>query len=584
MTISVRRVISHALLVLPVLFLVACGEVQGPDSTRAPTDVALPDWDDFVAETIDAYYQRNPEAAVYAGLHQYDGQMRDFSLSAREEYATWVDEVIGAANNFDGLAGIEAFERDYLTMALAGERFWIRESGFLTNNPVHYAQNISVDIYIDREYAPIEERLVAYTEYVSKIPSMLQTMKSNLRPPLPAPYLKIAHSIFSGLAEYLSTTVPGLFSEVEDEQLQRRFKAANSSAADAAAEIAAWLEHLRATETQDFALGEATFLKMLEATEGVSTTLAELKAAGELDLERNLNRLFDACAEFAPGESTEDCVRKVQSKKPQDGAVAGATRQLPSLRRFVEDNAIVSIPGTEDARVGEAPPHRRTNSAYIEIPGPFESALPSVYFISPPDPSWSTEDQLAYIPSEKELLATSVHEVWPGHFLQFLHANRAKNRVGQHFYAYSYVEGWAHYSEQMMVDAGLGAGDPEVRIGQLLKALWRNVRYLSAIGLHAEGLSVEDSQAMFVEKSYRDFGNANQQALRGTYDPGYLNYTLGKLMINKLRADWTLERGGRDAWASFHDQFLSYGAPPVPLIRRQMLGADHDGDTALLPH
>jgi hypothetical protein len=323
---------------------------------------------------------------------------------------------------------------------------------------------------------------------------------------------------------------------------------------------------------------------MLKATEGVDITMADLKVAGELNLEQNLNQLYEACAEFAPGASTKDCVLKVQNRKPPEGAVGGATRQLPDLRKFLEDNSLVSIPGTENALVDESPPHKRFNSAYIEIPGPFESGLPSVYYISPPDPTWSEEDQAAYVPGETELQSTSVHEVWPGHFLQFLHANRAANIVGQHFSTYSFVEGWAHYTEQMVLDAGLKDGDPEYQIGQLLKALLRNVRYLSAIGLHAEGMTVEQSQTLFEEKAFRDFGNASQQALRGTYDPGYLNYTLGKLMINKLRSDWTAGRGGEEAWGQFHDEFLGFGSPPIPLIRELMLDEEYDGDKALLPH
>jgi hypothetical protein len=323
---------------------------------------------------------------------------------------------------------------------------------------------------------------------------------------------------------------------------------------------------------------------MLSQTQGIEITLAELKAAGEIDLERNLDALFEACAEFAPGESTEDCVLKVQNRKPPEGAVDGATRQLPALKKFIIDNDLVSIPSDEEALVDEAPPHRRFNTAYIEIPGPFENGLPSVYYIAPPDPTWSEEDQLAYIPGEADLLGITVHEVWPGHFLQYLHSNRSENSVGRHLGTYTFSEGWAHYVEQMMWDAGLGSGDPEIRIGQLLNALKRNVRYLSAIGLHAEGMSVAESQKLFEEKSFLDFGNASQQALRGTYDPGYLNYTLGKLMIKKLREDWTAGRGGREAWRAFHDQFLSYGQPPIPVVRELMLGPDYDGDAALLPH
>jgi uncharacterized protein (DUF885 family) len=277
-------------------------------------------------------------------------------------------------------------------------------------------------------------------------------------------------------------------------------------------------------------------------------------------------------------------VLQVQGNKPPEGAVAGARRQLPMLKQFLIEEDLVSIPGTEDALVGEAPPHRRFNAAYIDIPGPFESGLPSVYYIAPPDPEWTEEQQAAYVPGEADLLAISVHEVWPGHFLHYLHANRAENRVGPHFGTYTFSEGWAHYAEEMMIEAGLGEGDPEVHIGQLLNALLRNVRYLSAIGLHAEGMTVAESQAMFEEKAFQDFGNATQQAKRGTYDPGYLNYTLGKLMIMKLRDDWTAGRGGREAWKQFHDAFLDYGSPPIPLVREQMLGPDYAGDDALLPH
>ncbi|MDH3748546.1 MAG: DUF885 domain-containing protein [Gammaproteobacteria bacterium] len=565
--------------------LVAMLAIAGCGNNDQPTAaVEKQAWADYVAGVIDEYYGHNPETAVDAGLHQYDGQASDMSFEAIAEYIAWLESVIEETSSYDTLDALEAFERDYLLQEMRSQLFRLQETNFLRSNPVYYAGWLGFGVYIDREYAPIEERIQAYTQYVSQMPRMLDQMRSNLEPPLPAPYVTVSHGIFSGLADYLDNTVPGLFAAVEDEQLQRQFAAANSAAAEAALQTADWLDSLKATATNDYALGEASFLKMLRETQGVDVTLDELKAAGVADLERNLNTLHASCAEYAPGESTEDCVLKVQGRKPPEGAVAGASRQLPGLKQFLIDNDLVSIPGTEDALVDEAPPHRRFNAAYINIPGPFESGLPSVYYIAPPNPSWSEEDQLAYIPGETDLLAISVHEVWPGHFLHFLHANRTENNVGQHFSTYTFTEGWAHYTEQMMVDAGLGEGDPEVRIGQLLNALLRNVRYLSAIGLHAEGMSVEESQKLFEEKAFQDFGNALQQANRGTYDPGYLNYTLGKLMINKLRDDWTAGRGGREAWGRFHDQFLNYGSPPIPLVREAMLSDDYDGDRSLLPH
>lgn len=573
---------SSILALIASFALVACS--NGADDAPAPVAEVKQPWAEFVATVIDDYYRQNPESASDAGLHQYDGQMGDMSAAGLEAYGNWLDSVLGDAASYTDLEGTEAFERDYLSTSLSGELFWLRDSDFPVKNPMVYTRAIGISVFIDREYAPLDQRMQAYTQYIAQVPGLMENMRKNLQPPLPAPYVEMGYRILSGMVEYLSTTVPGVFAAVEDEQLQRQFKAANDSAIEAIQQSVTWLDGLKATATDDYALGEERFLTMLRTSQGVDVTLAELKAAGQKNLDDNLQKLHEACAEFAPGASTKDCMAKASANKPPEGAVGGAERQLPMLRKFVVDNNIASIPGTEDALVDEAPPHRRFNFAYINIPGPFESGLPSTYYIAPPDPEWSEEDQMAYIPGETDLLAVSVHEVWPGHFLQFLHSNRTENNVGRHFGTYTFSEGWAHYTEQMMVDAGLGDGDPEVRIGQLQNALLRNVRFMSAIGLHTEGMTVEESQTMFEEKAFKDFGNASQQAYRGTYDPGYLNYTLGKLMINKLRDDWTAGRGGREAWGRYHDQFLSYGVPPIPLVREQMLGDDYEGDASLLPN
>jgi uncharacterized protein (DUF885 family) len=232
----------------------------------------------------------------------------------------------------------------------------------------------------------------------------------------------------------------------------------------------------------------------------------------------------------------------------------------------------MTIPSEDEALVAEAPPFNRANFAYIDVPGPYEKGVPATYYISPPDPSWSKEVQRDYLPGRADLLFTSVHEVWPGHFLQFLHSNRSGSVVGRLFVGYAYAEGWAHYAEEMMWEMGLGGGDAETHIGQLSNALLRDARFLSAIGLHTAGMSVADSERLFREQAYQDVGSARQQARRGTYDPAYLNYTMGKLMIRKLRADWTATRGGEAAWKQFHDEFLSHGGPNVPMLRALMLG------------
>ena len=247
-------------------------------------------------------------------------------------------------------------------------------------------------------------------------------------------------------------------------------------------ELAAWLESQPRARPASYALGAERFAKMLQATERVKMPLAELEAAGRADLERNQRRCARP-ARVRAGRPDPACIARMKANKPEGGR-SGARAQLAELKAFVEDAGVVTIPGTEEALVAEAPPYNRANFAYIDIPGPYEKGLPSIYYISPPDPSWTPQEQRAYIPGEADLLFTSVHEVWPGHFLQFLHANRNPSIVGRLFVGYAFAEGWAHYAEEMMWETGLGDGDPETHIGQLTNALLRNVRFLSAIGLH----------------------------------------------------------------------------------------------------
>jgi hypothetical protein len=313
-------------------------------------------------------------------------------------------------------------------------------------------------------------------------------------------------------------------------------------------------------------------------TEGVDIPLGRLEAIGQRDLDRNLAALKQECARYAPGKTVEECIAMVGAHKADDAdPVAAARKQLGDLRKFVVEHDVVSIPGTEEAEVKQAPAYKAWNFAYINIPGAYEKGLPSIYYIAPPDPTWPKEKQEAYIPGRAGLLFTSAHEVYPGHFAQFLHAHQAHSEIGQLFVGYAFAEGWAHYCEEMMYEVGLGEGDAETHIGQIEEALLRNVRFLSAIGLHTQGMTVEESKRMFIEKAYQDEGTAEQQALRGTFDPAYLNYTLGKLMIRKLRDDWCATRGGKKAWKQFHDEFLKYGGPPIPLIRRAMMGPEDKG-------
>jgi uncharacterized protein (DUF885 family) len=534
------------------------------------------DWDKFVSGFIETYFQANPIYAVYQGRHEFDGRFPDWSDAGLQKWIGRLRELRDSASAFpiDSSDGTRALERDYLLAVTDQDLFWLERADWPHRNSNWYTDQIDPNVYLMRAYAPLAERMRAYTRWARALPLALKRMRANLQTPMPTVYADISRGQVEGMVSYLQTDVPLAFDSVGDSTTRRDFASANAAAVLALKEAGAWLAAEQKRGTTSFALGPELFRDMLRSTELVDVPLDTLEARGRADLEQNLRSLRRACRAFARGATLRLCMERMQAHKPPHGAVAAARAQLDTLEAFLRAGEIVSIPARDRALVRESPPYQRFNAAYIDIPGPYEKDIPSIYYIAPPDPTWSRAEQAAYVPGVADLLFTSVHEVWPGHFLNFLHSNRATSKFGQIFVGYAYAEGWAHYTEEMMLDVGLGQGDPEVKIGQLSNALLRNVRFLSAIGLHTKGMTVAESERMFRDQAFQDAGSARQQAARGTYDPAYLNYTLGKLMIRKLREDWTRDRGGREAWKQFHDAFLSYGGPPIPLVRRAMLGRE----------
>jgi uncharacterized protein (DUF885 family) len=550
-----------------LLVLTGCGQ--------RPTQAHSSEWDAYVNNYLGAYFFTHPDVAVVLGRHDFDGKLRDFSPQALSGEIARLHAARQHAANFrdDALDSKQRFERDYLIAAVEGDLFWLESAKEPYRNPQFYSDPIDPEVYLTRPYAPLEQRMRAFITYAHAFPRALDQMRANLRPPLPRTYVDRGHALADGLAQYFSHDVPGIFASVSDAQLQSSLHAAVGDSVRGLRALDAWFQSQQPQAVEDgYALGPEKFRKMLRDTERVEIPLERIESIGREDLKNNLAALRDACSRYAPGRSLTECVAKMNSDKPNVTPVEAAKRQVAELRTFVLTTALVRVPGTEEAMVDDAPPYQRWNFAYINIPGPYEKNMPSVYYISPPDPKWSRAEQVAYLPGKAALLFTTAHEVMPGHFLQYLHTNRSASKVGRIFGSYAFVEGWAHYAEELVWEAGLGSNDPGIHVGQLSEALLRDVRFLSAIGLHTEHMSVEQSERMFRESAFQDSGNARQQAARGTFDPAYLNYTLGKLMIRKLRDDWTASRGRRNAWRQFHDQFLEYGAPPIPLVRAAMLG------------
>ncbi|MEP7243047.1 MAG: DUF885 domain-containing protein [Gammaproteobacteria bacterium] len=581
------RFVVGSSLVACLMAASGCSRTEAPAGpVTPPVEAAGPKWQSFVDRFIEDSFVANPFTAVDAGRHEFDGQAPNWSS---EGIDTEVARLKAARAEAAGLSAEvltpeQRFERDYLVGGVIDKQlFWLDTARFPFTNPAWYIDRLDPDPYLSREYAPLEKRMQGYTGYARAIPKLAEEIRANLHTPMPKSLVERGIAGFGGYAEFYRNDIPKVFAAVTDPNLQKQLAEANDAAAKAMDGLKDWLVTERKTATDDFALGEPLFVQMLAQTEGVNVPLKDLIAAGQADLDRNLKALHEACAQYLPKGTIPACIAKMNGNKPKGGTVAAARVQLDELRAFVTEKKVVTVPTDQQAAVKESPPYNRGNAAYINIPGPYESKQVAwTFFVAPPDPTWSAKERAEYIPGLANLEYTSVHEVWPGHFLQFQHAVRNPFKVAGLWVGYGYAEGWAHYSEEMMWEVGLGNGNPEQHVGQLSNALLRNVRFLSAIGLHTQGMTIAQSEKLFRESAFSDAGTARQQAARGTYDPAYLNYTLGKLMIRKLRADWTaahpndaiVAADSPQRWQAFHDKFLSYGGPPIPLVRREMMGAD----------
>jgi hypothetical protein len=567
-----------------LVFIVSgCGQSAPPPPKPKGPSAASQAWLKLSTAFIESYMQAQPAFAAQAGRHEFDGQLPDVSAHGlkREIARLHAERDQIAAVDASTLEPRERFDREYLLAVLDKDLFWIEKTQFPFSNPGWYLGQIDPDMYLSRNYAPLEVRMKAYIKYAQGIPRIAAAIKENLRSPMPRTYVELGIEEFGGLADFYTKNVAAVFASVSNPDLQKQLKEADAAAAQVMSALKDCLVGERKNANDKYALGPDLFAQMVKQTEEVDLPVGQIEVAGRADLDRNTAALKAECSTYAPKASLAQCMAKMAANKPKGGAIEEARNQLKMLKEFIVQNNVVSIPSNDEALVAEAPPYNRANAAFINTAGPFDKGVVSVYNIAPPDPKWSKTEQAAYVPGEAALLFTSVHEVWPGHFLQFLHSNANPDKLEGLWVGYAFAEGWAHYCEEMMVEMGLTQGDPERHIGQLSEALLRDVRMLSAIGLHTHGMTVAQSEKMFREQAFQDPGNARQQAARGTYDPAYLNYTLGKLMIRKLRADW-LAKGAsgvapanpdnQSRWHEFHDKFLSYGGPPIPLLRKELLG------------
>lgn len=524
-----------------------------------------------------ALFETYPTMAAGLGLHEYDGRMPDVREPARARRVTGLR---GLRARLDAIRATEfgpddAHDHTLLGLAIDEELFELEQLREFTRNPLAFSGPIDVSGYIKREYAPFQERVKALTEHLQQVPEYLDGARAALRERVPRPFLDTALEVYAGTIQFQEEDLRRAVRSADPDVLLEAFEHANDAAVAALRRFVQYLEdEVRPHAVEEFAIGEDHFRSMLQLGEMVDLPIERLLEIGREDLARNSARLRDAVKRIDAGASVRDILmRQAQDHPSTERLIPEAADLLEELRAFVEAEGLVAIPSQVRCRVEETPPFARWAFAMMDTSGPFETAGESFYYVTPPDPGWTAEQAEEWLRKfdYATLRDVGIHEVYPGHYVHFLHMKQVPRPLRRVLTSYSFVEGWAHYCEEMMLEAGYRGGDPHLQLAQLSEALLRNVRFLVSIEMHTRGLTKDAAAEMFVADAYMDPLPADREAVRGTFDPGYLNYTLGKLMLRKLRDDLKQEEHGQFSLRRFHDRLLELGAPPVPLARRRFL-------------
>ena len=542
---------------------------------------------EFSQRLIQEFWNFYPTAGSRIGRHEYDGRLPDLSpVSVRRR----VDQLgqgmafLEAAGSGGGNAE-DWLSLQLLKLFLKREHFSLTELRPLENNPMRQVGYLNVAGYLQRDYAPMADRLQAATRVLQQVPEFLDTLTTALGDAIGRPVLEMSIEAYSGMARFYRLDLDKAVAASGHGDAPPEFNDAREAAASAIDRFVSGLETRLAKAPADFAIGSKIYSAMLETGEGLDVPLSQVEALGQRDLERNLEQLARVAESISPGRSVADVVADVSGSHPTaEGLLPDTRDMLEDIRQSLIDLDLITIPSEDRCQVVETPTYMRYAFAAMDTAGALETqATESFYYVTPVDPGWTAVQQEEWLANFNydTLRIISIHEVYPGHFVHHLHNRYGRdlplvNRVAS---AYAFVEGWAHYTEQMMVETEYGAGQPALLLTQLLEALVRNCRYLCSIWMHTQGMSVDDATRFFMDNAYMGELPARREAMRGTFDPGYLSYTLGKLMILKLREDYQREQGSAYSLKEFHDRLLSYGAPPVSLLRKMML--KEPGDSAI---
>lgn len=528
-----------------------------------------------------ALFNYYPGGAAHAGIHTGDGLVADYTPASVANRLRAVEEWRASLATFVPRAVTPDDRRDLaiLQWVAGAEVFTLTEIRPHRTVPAHYADTVDISGYLRRDYAPFEERLRGLAAHLERIPDALAVARANLDGPIAQAQLDQARANFTGHAAFIGDDLAALVAPCSDVALKGRIARAAQGAVVALQAFDAFLVGKAAQAPEaDYAFGTDRFLGLLRAFDLVDLPLDELRRHGQVDLDRNRALLAEECARIDSHAPTSAIVARLALDHPSAADLVPATvATLEGLRDFVIAHDLVAIPTDVRCDVTVIPPYYKWAFAMMDYPGAFEpEGSGAHYWMNPPDPAWSAADQEAWLRrfSYASVVNTSAHEAYPGHFVQSMHNRRAASPIARSFGSFAHWEGWAHYVEEMMLDAGYGAGDPALRIAQLQGALLRDARYLAAIGLHCDGMTVEEATDLIADATGLERLPAGREALRGTFDPGYGSYTLGKLMLRKLRRDAESEVGSAFTLRAFHDAILAHGGPPFAILRPLILRED----------
>jgi uncharacterized protein (DUF885 family) len=558
-------------------------ELRAQAPAVSPQAAATAEFNAMVDEYFDSYFHFHPSEGTAAGFHQYDTQLEDYSQNSRDDELSFLLEAKQGAGytRTEFLNEEQRIDLKLLSNAINARILELHEVRMWQKDPDIYSSSATSSIYLlmSRNFAPPAERLKSVIAREQQIPANLVVAKLNLRNP-PHVYTEIGLQQLPGIIAFFQSDVPEAFKTVTDPPLLSQFKGANDKVIAALQRYQQFLKNdLLPVSKGDLRLGPELYRKKLLYEDMVDIPLDRLLQVGYEDLHKNQAELKRVAALIDPDKTPEQVLASLEQDHPQPNQLLQSFRDtFNSLVGFIHEKKIITIPSDIRPIVQETPAFGRAlSTASMDTPGPFETKATEAFFnVTLPEPGWPADKTKAWMEgfNRGTIISTAVHEAYPGHYLQFLWEPQFPSKTRKLIGSGTNIEGWAHYTEQMMLDEGYGNGDPKLRIGQLQDALLRNARYIAGIEMHTGEMTPQQATDFFIKQGHQTTAVAEEEAKRGTADPTYLVYTLGKLEILKLRSDYRQKLGSSFTLQQFHDEFIKQGMAPIPLVRRIMLGND----------